>query len=158
MYKRQALPKAAAAHAAEAARASQAANGAGLALIDVNEGIRGCLGRPALFAQGLKIFLDVYSPVAGRLTQMRLDQPQAGDPDIKRLVHTLKGSVRSLGMFALAELAARIDAELRANGAPDARQQSDLLAGLQVTLARAQECLDQVTAEAAAASDRPSAG
>jgi CheY-like chemotaxis protein/HPt (histidine-containing phosphotransfer) domain-containing protein len=83
------------------------------------------LAVPALFAQGLKIFLDVYSPVVGQLAQMHLDQPKAGDPDIKRLAHTLKGSVRSLGMFALAELAARIDAELRAGGAPDARQQAN---------------------------------
>ena len=89
------------------------------------------------------------------LVQMRMDQPKDGDPDIKRLAHTLKGSVRSLGMFALAELAARIDAERRAGGAPDARQQAELLTCLQNTLARAQETLDQVSAEMPAAPERP---
>nr|MBP8309510.1 PAS domain-containing protein [Burkholderiaceae bacterium] len=140
---------------ARVAHQTPAVSAATAALLDVSEGIRGCLGRPALFAQGLKIFLDVYTPAARQLVQMRMDQPKDGDPDIKRLAHTLKGSVRSLGMFALAELAARIDAELRAGGAPDARQQAELLTCLQNTLARAQETLDQVSAEMPAAPERP---
>ena len=144
------------ARALASAQASAQTGGAPVALLDVNEGIRGCLGRASLFAQGLKIFLDVYSPVASQLAQMHLDQPKAGDPDIKRLAHTLKGSVRSLGMFALADLATRIDAELRAGATPGARHQGDLLAVLHATLARARECLDQVTAEAAAAPASPS--
>jgi two-component system sensor histidine kinase/response regulator len=138
------------------ASARECAAGCGAAWMSM-KAFAAASGVPALFAQGLKIFLDVYSPVALQLAQMHLDQPNAGDPDIKRLAHTLKGSVRSLGMFALADLATRIDAELRAGGAPDASQQADLLAILRATLGRARECLDQVTAEAAAAPASPPA-
>jgi HPt (histidine-containing phosphotransfer) domain-containing protein len=129
-----------------------------LSVLDVNEGIKGCLGRPALFAQGLKIFLDVYSPVERQLADCKPADPKAGDPDVRRLAHTLKGSVRSLGMFQLAGLAARIDAELRAGAAPSEAHVDALRSCLQATLMQAQASFDKVTAEAAGAPARPGAG
>ena len=114
----------------------------GAMILDAAEGVRSCLGRPALFGQGLKIFLDVYTPVLDQLVALRPEQPQPADPDFKRLVHTLKGSVRSLGMMALSAVAVRLDAELRLAEPFTASQVSALVQALRAALVSARRCLD----------------
>ncbi len=111
----------------------------GLALIDTTEGLKGCLGRTTLFEQGLKIFLDVYGPKAAEL---RSSPPEADTGETgpwRRLAHTLKGSVRSLGMMRLASEAARLDAELRAGEPWNEARRDALLSALDATLAEARE-------------------
>jgi two-component system sensor histidine kinase/response regulator len=106
-------------------------------VLDQVAGLSGCLGRPALFARTLRIFCDVYAPVARQL---------AGDgeqPDLGRLAHTLKGSVRSLGMIALADLAVAIDLEQRA-GHVSAARRTELRQTLERTLEQARAALAQL--------------
>jgi two-component system sensor histidine kinase/response regulator len=120
-------------------------------LLDRDEGVRNCLGRPALFAQGLKIFIDVYGPTAQKLSAMRLDDPKPDDPDFPRLVHTLKGSVRSLGMLRLADTAVAIDTALRTQDKPAPEQLERLLVVLEETLTVARALQASLKAEAPAA-------
>jgi two-component system sensor histidine kinase/response regulator len=107
------------------------------ALLDRAEGLRGCLGRPALLAQTLRIFVDVYGPVVAQLAE-------GGDePDLARLAHTLKGSVRALGMMRLAELALTIDGERRA-GKTDGGRRGELREVLECTLEQARVALQEL--------------
>ncbi|MBU6271852.1 MAG: response regulator, partial [Betaproteobacteria bacterium] len=114
------------------------------AVLDLAEGLRGCLGRQALLAQTLGIFLDVYGPVPDRLAAGA--SPEEGGPDLRRLAHTLKGSVRTLGMNRLADVAAAVDAELRAGAPPSAAHRASLEASLRLTLEQAGEALARLRA------------
>ncbi len=109
--------------------------------IDVEAGVRSCLDNPALFARGLRIFIDVYAPKARKTEAAQPDARDTDDPQFKRLVHNLHGSVRPLGMFPLARLAARLHAELQLRPEVDSSQRAQLLACLELTVAQATELL-----------------
>lgn len=115
-------------------------------VLDLAEGLRGCLGREALLAQTLGIFLDVYGPVPERLAATDSAPQAEGAPDLRRLAHTLKGSVRTLGMTRLADAAAAIDAELRAGLPPGATHRATLEAALRLTLDQAADALARLRA------------
>jgi HPt (histidine-containing phosphotransfer) domain-containing protein len=66
---------------------------------------------------------------------------RSAEPDLARLVHTLKGSVRSLGMIRLADLALAIDRERRA-GLVSAARRAELREVLELTLEQARAALD----------------
>ena len=108
-------------------------------LLDRDEGLRGCLGRPALFLQTLTMFVDIYEPVLVQLGTV--DDPADPALDLGRLAHTLKGSVRSLGMLRLAEVAIAIDAERRAGQPPTAARLDELRLVLALTLEQARAAL-----------------
>jgi two-component system sensor histidine kinase/response regulator len=107
-------------------------------VLDRVEGLRGCLGRPVLFARTLRIFGDLYAPVVGQLAD-----DGSAEPDLARLVHTLKGSVRSLGMIRLADLALAIDRERRA-GLVSAARRAELREVLELTLEQARAALAEL--------------
>ncbi len=115
-------------------------------VLDLAEGLRGCLGREALLAQTLGIFLDVYGPVPERLAAADAAAPAAGSLDLRRLAHTLKGSVRTLGMARLADVAAALDAELRTGVPPSAAHRATLGNALRLTLDQAAEALARLRA------------
>jgi two-component system sensor histidine kinase/response regulator len=112
-------------------------------LLDRSEGLRGCLGRPALFTQTLKMFVDIYEPVLGQLGGADQDVDPA--LDLGRLAHTLKGSVRALGMLRLAEVAVAIDAERRAGLAPTPARVDELRLVLALTLEQARAALAELS-------------
>jgi CheY-like chemotaxis protein/HPt (histidine-containing phosphotransfer) domain-containing protein len=123
--------------------ASASESEANAPLLDRDEGLRGCLGRPALLQQTLAMFVDIYEPV---LTQLG-SADHAADPslDLGRLAHTLKGSVRALGMLRLAEVAVAIDAERRAGQPPTAARLDELRLVLALTLEQARAALAELS-------------
>jgi len=112
-------------------------------LLDRDEGLRGCLGRPALFLQTLTMFVDIYEPVLVQLGTV--DDPADPALDLGRLAHTLKGSVRALGMLRLAEVAIAIDAERRAGLPPTAARLDELRLVLALTLEQARAALAELS-------------
>ncbi|MEI8302813.1 MAG: ATP-binding protein [Burkholderiales bacterium] len=115
-------------------------------VLDLAEGLRGCLGREALLAQTLGIFLDVYGPVPERLAEADTAAQADAGPDLRRLAHTLKGSVRTLGMVRLADVAAALDAELRTGVPPSAAHRATLATALRLTLDQAARALARLRA------------
>ena len=112
-------------------------------LLDRDEGLRGCLGRPTLFLQTLTMFVDIYEPVLVQLGSV--DDPADPALDLGRLAHTLKGSVRALGMLRLAEVAIAIDAERRAGLPPTAARLDELRLVLALTLEQARAALAELS-------------
>jgi len=97
--------------------------------IDFEHLSRMTLGDPALECEVLTMFVAQ----SARL----LDQIAALPPEAGRLAHTLKGSARAIGAFAVAEAAARLEAALGAAG--DATSALD---SLQDAVAEAQGAIE----------------
>jgi len=97
--------------------------------IDFEHLSRMTLGDPALECEVLMMFVAQ----SARL----LDQITALPPDAASLAHTLKGSARAIGAFAVSEAAARLEATLAEQG--DARAALD---GLRDAVATAQGAIE----------------
>jgi HPt (histidine-containing phosphotransfer) domain-containing protein len=94
------------------------------------------LGRMTLGDAGLeREVLAMFSAQAVRLSGALAALP----PDATALVHTLKGSARAIGAFAVADAAEGLEAALR-NG-DDA---SEALAELKETIAQARAAIDDI--------------
>jgi HPt (histidine-containing phosphotransfer) domain-containing protein len=80
------------------------------------------LGERSLEREVLSLFSDQARDLAGRLATI--------PPDAAALAHTLKGSARAIGAFAVADAAQSLEAALRANaGLADAVR--DLIAAVE---------------------------
>jgi HPt (histidine-containing phosphotransfer) domain-containing protein len=99
---------------------------AGRGPIDLEHLDQSTLGNPSLAREVLGLFSDQAARVQGRLAAMPAD---AG-----ALAHTLKGSARAIGAFAVADAAAALELAIREGRAPT-QALADLEAA--VTAARA---------------------
>jgi HPt (histidine-containing phosphotransfer) domain-containing protein len=97
--------------------------------IDFEHLSRMTLGDPALQCEVLTMFATQSAKLLDELTTL---PPEAGS-----LVHTLKGSARAIGAFAVAEAAARLETALAE--ADDARAALD---GLRDAVAEAQGAIE----------------
>jgi HPt (histidine-containing phosphotransfer) domain-containing protein len=83
--------------------------------IDFSHLSRMTLGDPALECEVLTMFVAQSAKLLDQLAQL--------PPEAARLAHTLKGSARAIGAFAVADAAAALEAAL--GGAGDARTALD---------------------------------
>jgi HPt (histidine-containing phosphotransfer) domain-containing protein len=97
--------------------------------IDFEHLSRMTLGDPALECEVLTMFATQSAKL--------LDQIAALPPEAGSLAHTLKGSARAIGAFAVAEAASRLESALA--GAGDARAMLD---GLRDAVATAQGAIE----------------
>jgi HPt (histidine-containing phosphotransfer) domain-containing protein len=97
--------------------------------LDLEHLSRMTLGDPALQCEVLTMFATQSDKLLDQLTTL---PPEAGS-----LVHTLKGSARAIGAFAVAEAAARLETALAE--AADARAALD---GLRDAVAEAQGAIE----------------
>jgi len=79
--------------------------------------------------------LTMFSAQSARLVQALMTMP----PDAGELAHTLKGSARAIGAFAVADAAARLEAVTAAGSDP-----SEALAQLGEAVAEAREAIEAV--------------
>ena len=123
--------------------------------IDVQAGIQSCMGLTKVFNKGLQVFLELYSQADGLPGSGSLSLRDSEIANFQRLVHNLLGSVRQLGMFPLAQLAASIHAELKNRTNVDPTLQAQLLDCLLATLNQANQYLTSLPAESASTATRP---
>jgi HPt (histidine-containing phosphotransfer) domain-containing protein len=76
--------------------------------IDLTHLARMTLGNESLEREVLEMFSAQSAKLLGALADM--------PPDARALAHTLKGSARAIGAFAVADAAARLETQMKAGG------------------------------------------
>ena len=108
---------------------------AGRPAIDLNHLSHSTLGNPSLAREVLGLFAEQATRVLGQLATV---PPEAG-----ALAHTLKGSARAIGAFAVADAAAALELAIRDGQAP-----SQALARLDAAVSAARIEVDELLCRA----------